>query len=426
MVGKGKATGGSAQAIDYILNDKGKAVEVSRNMLGGENGAEILAELRNTQQSNTRCENNVYSFVVSPDPNQKKFTMPELADLTKDVLKRLGLEDHQYIATVHNSTKTQHIHIICNRINHEGKAHKDHHIDKQLHHVLEKIAVEKGLKTAKEVSVEKGEATKDIRKEIKIAYLQCASKATSLHEMNHLMQSKGYEFALKMKRNTNDEVQGFRIEDKISGQSFKASEIGSEVRYHALIAQINQNQLERKKLMLKTIEKSINIEKRRCLSLQEFKEALEKNVPGLKVELIKEDEGFRTFSINLTLNGSQFIYQDVEGLRKTLNENIERQRPKEAFEIKQAYLECKGTASSIEDFSSKMKEKGFEIKLTINKGEVEGFSIEVPDTKQSFECDQSIYNDLKAQINKNQIENQPFRIEIDKDDEIERGRGMRM
>ena len=54
MVSKAKSVRGSSQAIDYILNDKGQAVELDRNGLVGSDGKEILNELRMVQETNTK------------------------------------------------------------------------------------------------------------------------------------------------------------------------------------------------------------------------------------------------------------------------------------------------------------------------------------------------------------------------------------
>jgi len=149
MVGLAKATKGSTQAIDYIMNDKGEAIELTRNYVMGENGQEVLAEFREIQRLNTRCENNTYTLVLSPDASQAKLSQEELLKLTQDHLKNLGLENNQYIAYVHNSTKSQHIHIIANRIGLDGKAHSDSNIHLKAHESADKLAKERGLKKLK-------------------------------------------------------------------------------------------------------------------------------------------------------------------------------------------------------------------------------------------------------------------------------------
>lgn len=239
MVSVANATKGSSQAIDYIMNDRGQAVELDRNYVMGENGQDILSEFREVQSLNTRCEKNTYSIVLSPDGAQREFSKEELLQLTRDHLKNLGLENNQYIAYVHNSTKNQHVHIIANRIDFEGKAHKDNLISKRAQESAEKLAKERGLYTAKEITQMKRDMTKDLRQEISKAYTQCRNQATSIEHFSDLMSNKGYDINLTINKQGN--VQGFRIDERQTGQSFKASEIGKNVRIGDLNKKIEEN-----------------------------------------------------------------------------------------------------------------------------------------------------------------------------------------
>ena len=126
MVSKATATKGSSQAFDYLLDDKGHAQELDRNLITGENGQELLAEFREVQAMNTNCINNTYSIVLSPS-NERSFTNAELKQLGREHLKNLGfdLENTQYLMTVHRSTDQPHVHILANRIDMQGNAHKD-------------------------------------------------------------------------------------------------------------------------------------------------------------------------------------------------------------------------------------------------------------------------------------------------------------
>ncbi len=252
MVGLAKATKGSTQAIDYIMNDKGEAVELTRNYVMGENGQEVLAEFREVQRLNTRCENNTYTLVLSPDASQAKLSQEELLKLTQDHLKNLGLENNQYIAYVHNSTKSQHIHIIANRIGFDGKAHSDSNIHLKAHESADKLAKERGFHTAKEITQMKRAMTSDLRKEIHQAYTQCKNKSVSMDDFQRLMSEKGYD--VKMSVNKQGKTQGFRINERQTGQSFKASEIGSNVRLADLTKSIETNRktIEEAKKILQT------------------------------------------------------------------------------------------------------------------------------------------------------------------------------
>jgi len=253
MVSKANATKGSSQAIDYIMNDKGQAEELDRNLISGENGKEVLAEMREIQSLNSRCENNTYSIVLSPDASQKKFSNEELRELTQDHLKNLGLEKHQYIAYTHNSTDNQHVHIIANRIDVEGKAHNDSMISLKAQESAQKLAQDRGLHTAKEIQQIKAEPTKELRAEIRKDYNICASQSKNFEQFKSGMHSKGYDINLSI--NKQGETQGFKVLDRQSGLEFKASEIGKEVRWANLQAKFAEKAVE----IIKDISKGIEM-----------------------------------------------------------------------------------------------------------------------------------------------------------------------
>jgi hypothetical protein len=83
------------------------------------------------------------------------------------------------------------------------------------------------------------EKTKELRKEIHQAYNQSKSKATSFEEFARSMHNRGYNVELTKQK--SGKIQGFRIVDRQSSQSFKASEIGKEVRYGKLEMSISEN-----------------------------------------------------------------------------------------------------------------------------------------------------------------------------------------
>lgn len=223
MVSKAKATKGSIQAIDYILDDKGKAEELDRNLICGENGNEILSEFRDVQALRERCVNNTYSIVLSPS-NERNFSNDELREFGREHLKNLGLENNQYLMTVHRSTDQPHIHIIANRIDLKGEMHDDSFIGKKAQFSAEKIAKENGLTTAKEVAQIRKMEIAPIKEEIKSAHYFASSRTTDFQEYTELMYSRGVE--IKPSINKQGQMQGFRFEHRNSGINLKSSEVG--------------------------------------------------------------------------------------------------------------------------------------------------------------------------------------------------------
>lgn len=237
MVSKATATKGSSQAFDYLLDDKGHAQELDRNLLTGENGQELLAEFREVQAQNTNCINNTYSIVLSPS-NERSFTNDELRELGREHLKNLGfdLENTQYLMTVHRSTDQPHVHILANRINMQGNAHKDNFIGKRAQRSADQIAERLGLTTAKEIQKNKELSfepnIKAIRKEIQQAFNQ-AKQEPDFASFCSKMKSQGIE--VREIHNSGGKLQGLRYVHSKSGADLKASEVGKEFGAKTLV-----------------------------------------------------------------------------------------------------------------------------------------------------------------------------------------------
>ena len=229
MISKATATKGSVAGIDYIMKEEKQSYELYRNDVIGQNGSEILSEFREVQAMNTTCQNNTFSIVLSPN-NDVVHTKEELLRYTQDHLKNLGLENNQCIAYVHQNTKATHVHIIANRIDEKGKALDDSYIGFKAQNSAEKIALENGLKTAKEVRKEKVIARsldKDLSKELKADIYKkhniSVKQSRTFPEYMQKMFDKGCRVEPTI--NKGGKLQGFRIYDKMSGLDFKASEI---------------------------------------------------------------------------------------------------------------------------------------------------------------------------------------------------------
>jgi ferritin-like protein len=225
MVSKAKAIRGSAQSISYIQSDKvlGDAMELDRYGIVSDDPNEILQEFRVMQEANEKCEKNTISMVISPS-SEKEFSKAELRDIARTHLKGLGLENNQYLATVHQSTGQTHIHIIANRIDEHGKAVSDSFISKRSQDISEKIAQEKGLLTAKDWKKINEVTISPVKEEIKQAHDFAKTKAHDFKQYSELMKGRAVEVIPTI--NKQGSMQGFKLHHEQSGLTFKASEIG--------------------------------------------------------------------------------------------------------------------------------------------------------------------------------------------------------
>lgn len=261
MIGLGTATKGSSQAIDYILNDKenGRAEELLRSGISGDNGTEILQEFRDIQAENTRCRNNTYSLVISPEAD-RSFSSDELRAFTHEHLKNLGLEKHQYIATVHRSTDQVHVHIVCNRIGMDGKAHSDKYIGFKCQQSAERVAQSHNLTLAKERSreLQAVERSRDValKSHIRTSFYSCAKDSRSLSDMQQRMQEKGIR--MKMEYNQEGKIKGMSFECR--GVNLNASQIDRSLRptsLHGIISKEHFScRLQKEVSLLKDVSKN--------------------------------------------------------------------------------------------------------------------------------------------------------------------------
>lgn len=225
MVSKAKSIRGSAKSIEYIQSDKvlGDAMELDRNGIISTDPNEILQEFRLMQEANEKCQKNTISIVISPS-SEKEFSKAELREITRTHLKGLGLENNQYLATIHQSTGQTHIHVIANRIDEQGKAVSDSFISKRSQDISEKIAQEKGLLTAKDWKKINEVTISPVKEEIKQAHDFAKSKAHDFSQYSELMKGRGVEVVPTI--NKQREMQGFKFLHEQSGMTFKASDIG--------------------------------------------------------------------------------------------------------------------------------------------------------------------------------------------------------
>lgn len=264
MVSKAKSIRGSAKSISYIQSDKvlGDAMELDRYGIVSDDPNEILQEFRIMQEANEKCEKNTISMVISPS-SEKEFSKAELREIARTHLKGLGLENNQYLATVHQSTGQTHIHIIANRIDEQGKAVSDSFISKRSQDISEKIAQEKGLLTAKDWRKINEQTIAPVKQEIKQAHDFAKKRSGNLQDYSDMMKSRGVKVSPTI--NKQGKIQGFKLTHEQSGLTFKASEVGKNLGIKDLLQnQVNIPNLTQpyleivKKITEKVIKTSID------------------------------------------------------------------------------------------------------------------------------------------------------------------------
>ena len=243
MIGKCKAIAHGSTALDYIFREGKLGYRLAFHNLCSREPKTIYEEMKVVSDYNSRCRNKFLRIEIGIAPqDEKRLSVSELMGISHLFAKRMGLDNHQWVAVTHKDTDNRHIHIIANRISLYGEVYDTTFVSNRAARVAEEISREKNLTIAKEVKVEKKyqkakvnltrEQTKQQVQKICYALLD-KYKGTGVtgHSM-FLYDLNKNGVVIERMRNKQGKIYGLKF--SYAGQSFKASEIGREFGYHSL------------------------------------------------------------------------------------------------------------------------------------------------------------------------------------------------
>ena len=243
MIGKCKAIAHGNNALEYIFREGKLGKTLLFHNLCGTTPKEIYEEMKMVSDYNTRCRNKFLRIEIGIAPqDERKLPVSELMRIAHLFAKRMGLDNHQWVAVTHKDTDNRHIHIIANRISLYGEVYDTTFVSNRAARVAEEISREKGLTIAKEVKAERKhqktkanptrEQTKQQVQQICYALLdKYKGGGISGHSM-FLYELNKNNIIIERMKNKQGKVYGLKF--SYCGQTFKASEIGREFGYHSL------------------------------------------------------------------------------------------------------------------------------------------------------------------------------------------------
>lgn len=229
--------------MDYIFREGKLGNRLAFHNLCSRESKAIYEEMKLVSDYNTRCRNKFLRIEIGIAPqDEKKLSVSELAQIAHLFAKKMGLDNHQWMAVTHKDTDNRHIHIIANRISLYGEVYDTTFVSNRAARVAEDISREKGLAIAKEVKAERkhqkvkaNPTREEAKKELqRICYtLLDKYKCTGItgHSMFLYELSKN-GIIIERVKNKQGKVYGLKF--SYGGQSFKASEIGREFGYRSL------------------------------------------------------------------------------------------------------------------------------------------------------------------------------------------------
>ncbi len=243
MIGKCKAIAHGSTALDYIFREGKLGSRLAFHNLCSRESKTIHEEMKVVSDYNSRCRNKFLRIEIGIAPqDEKRLPVSELMGIAHLFAKRMGLDNHQWVAVTHKDTDNRHIHIIANRISLYGEVYDTTFVSNRAAKVAEEISREKGLTIAKEVKAEKkyqktkaSPTREQTKKEVQQICYSLLDKYKGTGITGHSMflyelNKKG--IIIERMKNKQGKVYGLKF--SYAGQSFKASEIGREFGYRSL------------------------------------------------------------------------------------------------------------------------------------------------------------------------------------------------
>ncbi len=266
MIGKCKAIAHGSMALNYIFREGKLGSRLAFHNLCSREPKAIYEEMKVVSDYNSRCRNKFLRIEIGIAPqDEKRLPVSELMGITHLFAKRMGLDNHQWVAVTHKDTDNRHIHIIANRISLYGEVYDTTFVSNKAAKVAEEISREKGLTIAKEVKAERQhqkaktnptrEQTKQQVQKICYALLE-KYKGTGItgHSM-FLYELNKKVIIIEHMKNKRGNVYGLKF--SYYGQTFKASEIGREFGYRSLQKNFEPTNKEESKMPHQTIQEPI-------------------------------------------------------------------------------------------------------------------------------------------------------------------------
>ena len=243
MIGKCKAIAHGSTALDYIFREGKLGYRLAFHNLCSREPKTIYEEMKVVSNYNSRCRNKFLRIEIGIAPqDEKKLSVSEYMWIAHLFAKRMGLDNHQWVAVTHKDTDNRHIHIIANRISLYGEVYDTTFVSNRAAKVAEEISRERGLTIAKEVKAERKhqkvkanptrEQTKQQMQTICYTLLD-KYKGTGITGYSmFLYELNKNGISIDRLKNKQGKVYGLKF--SYAEQTFKASEIGREFGYHSL------------------------------------------------------------------------------------------------------------------------------------------------------------------------------------------------
>lgn len=262
----GKSFGG---CIQYNVLKKNAAILYADGVRTGQI-AHTIEDFNAQRKMNPGLGQAVGHIALSWSPNDKdKLTDEKMVSIAQAYLQRMKIQDTQVLMVRHKDREHPHVHIIYNRVNHNGKTIADNFQRQKSIKICKSLTLQHGLFVAQDKQHVNRQQLKGIDKvkyELHDTIKAVSQKVYSMNELKQELAKQGIGMLYKYKSGTL-EIQGISFS---KGEfKFKGSELDRSLSYGRLSRQIEQ-QAEQKQA--KALEPSLADQLRAVISKDTGKE----------------------------------------------------------------------------------------------------------------------------------------------------------
>lgn len=210
----------------------------------------MAQDFEQQRRSNPGLQSPVQHIILSYYPGEK-LDNELLAGIAREYLEKVGISNTQFVVVKHNDRDHLHTHIICNRVDNDGKTIRDSFLGLRGKKAAQALTLQYGLKQALQkdlqlTHLERMNHYEATRYEIFRTVAELLPKCNSIDELKKRLAACEIELIFKYKGQTR-EVQGLSF--KKGAFKYKGSEIDREFSYRKLskklVLQQSQKQVQR-------------------------------------------------------------------------------------------------------------------------------------------------------------------------------------
>lgn len=131
----------------YLYQNKSRAEVILSAGVRDYDHSKMAADFAVQAAQNPRLKSPVLHIILSWSP-EEKVDQELMSNIAKDYLERMNIIDTQFAVIKHNDRDHQHVHLVVNRVDNNGRTVKDNYIGLKGKKVAQQLTLKYGLKVA--------------------------------------------------------------------------------------------------------------------------------------------------------------------------------------------------------------------------------------------------------------------------------------